>query len=283
MQITAPKSASSPAPFTFTSWPETGLESVKACPACGSTAHCCPPATAAPLVFCQRFGLSLGIDNDKLFLPMTTPRGHVVITGTGRAGTTFLVQLLTNLKLDTGHNAESIREGFDENARAGLEKDIRKDGAPYIVKSTFFCDYVCEVVKREDIRLEHVFVPVRDLHAAVESRKHVTRCAVSKMPLFKWLKHKIIPPKIRGGLVHTRNPWKVEKVLVLQLYNLFLALSEANIPVTLLQFPKLVRDSVYLYEKLKPVLGAISFSEFDSKFCQTVRPELVHDFSKNGS
>jgi hypothetical protein len=213
---------------------------------------------------------------------MTTPRGHVVITGTGRAGTTFLVQLLTNLKLDTGFSPESIPRCLDENARAGLENDVRKDGAPYIVKSTAFCDYVGEVVKREDIRLDHVFVPVRDLHAAVQSRKYVTKCAVSKMPLFKKLKHKIKPPIIRGGFVHTRNPWKVERVLVLQFYNLILALSEAQIPVTLLQFPKLVTDGEYLYEKLKPILGAISYSEFASTFSQTVRPELVHNFKQNG-
>jgi hypothetical protein len=213
---------------------------------------------------------------------MATPRGHVVITGTGRAGTTFLVQLLTNLKLDTGFNPESIRKGLDDNARAGLENDIREDGAPYIVKSTSFCDYAGEVVKREDIRLEHVYVPVRDLHAAAESRKHVTRCAVSKMPFFKRMKHRIVPPIIRGGLVRTRNPWKIEKVLVLQVYNLILALSEAHIPVTLLRFPKLVTDNAYLYKKLKPILGPISYSEFASTFERTVQPELVHDFTSNG-
>jgi hypothetical protein len=214
---------------------------------------------------------------------MNKPRGHVVITGTGRAGTTFLVQLLTKLKLETGYNPETLHKHISENARAGLENDIRKDGAPYIVKSTFFCDYVGEVVKREDIRLEHVFVPVRDLYAAAESRRFVTRKAVSKMPFWKRLKNRIKPPKLAGGLMHSRAKRKQEKVLMGQLYNLILALSEAHIPVTLLQFPKLVKDSAYLYEKLKPILGTISYSEFESKFSQTVRPELVHDFNQNGS
>jgi hypothetical protein len=214
---------------------------------------------------------------------MTTPRGHVVITGTGRAGTTFLVQLLTNLNLDTGFNAQTVEKDLDENARAGLENDIRKDCAPYIVKSTFFCDYVGEVVKRKDIRLEHVFVPVRDLCAVAESRKYVTKCAVSKMPFLKRLKNTIKPPKLRGGLVHTRRSWKLEKVLLSQFYNLLLALSEAHVPVTLLQYPKLVADSAYLYEKLQPVLGTISYDEFASTFSQTVRPELVHDFKKIAS
>jgi hypothetical protein len=163
-----------------------------------------------------------------------------------------------------------------------LENDVRKPTAPYIVKSPWFCDYVNDVVQREDIQLEHVFIPMRDLSAVAQSRKHVTKSAVSKMPFFKRLKNTIKPPKIRGGLVHTRRAWKLEKVLLLQLYNLILALSEAHIPVTLLQYPKLIRDSEYLYRKLKPILGAISYTEFASTFTQTVRPELVHDFNQNG-
>src|SRR5882762_280395 len=82
---------------------------------------------------------------------MNKPRRHVVITGIGRAGTTFLVQLLTNLKLETGYTAETLQKGIDENARAGLENDVQNDKAPYIVKSPWFCDYAAEVVKREDI------------------------------------------------------------------------------------------------------------------------------------
>ena len=82
--------------------------------------------------------------------------------------------------------------------------------------------------------------------------------------------------------MHSRAVWKQESILIGQLYNLLLALSEAQIPVTLLQFPKMVRDSEYLYQKLKPILRTISYSEFASSFTQTVRPELVHDFKQNG-
>jgi hypothetical protein len=214
---------------------------------------------------------------------MKRPRGHVVITGTGRAGTTFLVQLFTNLNLHTGYTRESIQQDFNEHARAGLENDVRKESAPYIVKSTFFCDYVDEVVRREDIQLEHVFVPVRDLYAAAESRRYVTEKAVCRKPFLRRLVNIIRPPKLPGGLMHSRLKWKQEKILMAQFYNLILALSGAQIPVTLLQFPKLVSDSAYLYEKLKPVLGTISYDEFESKFCETVRPELVHDFRPNHS
>jgi hypothetical protein len=66
-----------------------------------------------------------------------------------------------------------------------------------------------------------------------------------------------------------------------QLYNLILALSEAHIPVTLLQFPKLVSDSAYLYEKLKPVLSQIPYDEFACTFNRIVRPDFVHDFCRD--
>jgi hypothetical protein len=65
---------------------------------------------------------------------------HVIISGTGRAGTTFLVQLLTELGLDTGLT-DSHTDIF-ENCNAGMEKDLREPDAPYIVKSPFLCDYL---------------------------------------------------------------------------------------------------------------------------------------------
>ena len=43
--------------------------------------------------------------------PTSSPRKHVVITGTGRAGTTFLIEVLTILGLDTGFNIEELSSG----------------------------------------------------------------------------------------------------------------------------------------------------------------------------
>ena len=51
-------------------------------------------------------------------------RGRILISGTGRAGTTFLVQLLTELGLDTGYSdPERVAMTYSEQARAGLEWD----------------------------------------------------------------------------------------------------------------------------------------------------------------
>jgi hypothetical protein len=207
-----------------------------------------------------------------------TQRRHVVISGTGRAGTSFLVQLLTRLGLDTGFSGEKMK--LNENARAGLENDIRKDTAPYIVKSPYFCDHAEEVMQRKDIVLEHVIIPVRDIEAAAESRRFVVNSAVSKMSISGKLKALFKPPKVQGGFFNTKSARKQEKVLLLEFHKLMLALSSAHVPVTLLQYPRLVKDGPYLYEKLKPILGNITSEQFLTSFNQTVRPDWVHSFSK---
>jgi hypothetical protein len=58
---------------------------------------------------------------------------HCLISGTGRAGTTFLVVLLTRLGLDTGFAEETMM--IDEIARAGLEHAFIEPTSPYLIKS----------------------------------------------------------------------------------------------------------------------------------------------------
>ena len=105
-------------------------------------------------------------------------RNHVIITGTGRSGTTFLIELFTHLGLETGFSAEDIE--FEskkfKKSRAGLEHDIRHIDCPYIVKHPKFCHYAEEVLCRDDIIIEHVFIPIRDLYSAAESRRYVRGC-----------------------------------------------------------------------------------------------------------
>ena len=200
-----------------------------------------------------------------------TPSSHIVITGTGRAGTTFLVQLLTNLGLDTGFTRQNM--ALFENARAGLEHNLRDKNAPYIVKDPWFCDYAEDVLKRDDIQIEHVFVPMRDLHAAAESRRYVVKSIPSKTSLR--------PSQIPGGLWHTDNEDEQESILLQQIYKLALALSSTSIPVTLLHYPKIIKDRSYLYEKLKPILGELDNRQFSSVFEETIRTDWVHSFNEN--
>lgn len=208
-------------------------------------------------------------------------RKHVVISGTGRAGTSFLVELLTHLGLDTGFRLEDLAQRKSQTARAGLEHDIRQTDAPYVVKNPWFCDHAEEVVGRDDICIEHVFIPMRDLHAAAESRRHVTNTAVSAMTTFSRWRFKFFPKGIAGGLWHTTQPDQQEDELLHQIYKLTLSLSKTAIPVTLLRYPLLANDAEYLYSKLRPILPEIDFADFQEVFSQIADQSLMHQFGAN--
>lgn len=191
---------------------------------------------------------------------------HVIITGTGRTGTTFIVQVLTHLGLDTGFTIDNME--INCLGRCGLEQDALIWGAtdaPYIIKTPWVTDHAIELFAREDIQIDRIFIPMRDLYAAAESRRWVTEKARGKG---------------EGGLWKVNKPDEQEGILLTQLYNLILAISNTAISITLLQYPRLVRDSLYLYDKLKPILNEISYEKFKIEFKKIVRPDWVHDFKK---
>ena len=202
---------------------------------------------------------------------------HVVISGTGRAGTSLLIQLLTNLGLDTGFDEADIQ--LYAKSKAGLESNILADDAPYIVKSPWFCDIVDKVLANPNIEIDHVYIPVRDLYAAAESRRRVTRETLAT--LSEEQRAKLGPNQIPGGLWHTETPEHQEAVLLMQIYKLLHALSKTAIPVTLMHYPKITSDARYLYEKLEMLLGTLEFDTFARAHAQTVHPEWVNRFGDN--
>ena len=98
--------------------------------------------------------------------------GKVFISGTGRAGTTLLVQLLTELGLDTGFDRSSLDESYFSSARAGLEWDLSDRNGPRFQKSPFLCDRLGEIVSRGD-KIDLLIVPVRAISDAAKSRLKV--------------------------------------------------------------------------------------------------------------
>lgn len=196
---------------------------------------------------------------------------HVVISGTGRAGTTLLVQLLTVLGMDTGFDSPTAQ--IFPNCNAGMELDLRQPEAPYIIKSPWLCDYLDEVVREGRIAIDHAIVPIRELYAAAESRRDVSRKAgpVSR------------PDQVPGGLWHTTSPDEQETVLTRQLYKLLCAIADHDIPMTLLSFPKFVTDPQYLYTKIEFLLKGLGYEAFLEGFHRVSSPELVHDFSTRRS
>ena len=191
----------------------------------------------------------------------------LVITGTGRAGTTFLVRLLTELGLDTGYTAESWRQAYNPHCDAGLEHALNDPAAPYVVKNPMLCTELAGVLAGGEIVIDHALIPMRDLESAARSRIRVGG-ANGNIP---------------GGVVYTSDPARQKAVLAEGFHQLAHTLAAYDIPHTLLHFPRFARDPDYTYGKLRFLLPDADADGFRAAFSRVARPDLIHDFGVEGS
>ena len=191
-----------------------------------------------------------------------------IITGIGRSGTTFLVQLLTRLGLDTGFNDPERYAGYYvDSASAGLETNIlREENTPYFVKDPRLCDYLPEVIASDRFVIDHAIVPIRDLDSATQSRLRVNQ----------GMKEATI-----GGFFKTTRPHLQRPILAETFYRLMQTLTDHDVPFTTMAFPRLANDAEYTFRKLAPVLGDISRASFLEAFEEVANPKLIHDFSNS--
>lgn len=187
----------------------------------------------------------------------------VIITGTGRTGTTLLVQLLTELGLDTGYTSRNWREHYYEYCSAGLEGDLEDLSGPYIVKNPSFCETLPATLARERIVIDLALIPVRRLDDATLSRVRVGG-GFGRTP---------------GGMVGTDDPARQKGVLAENFHQLIETLVAHDIPHVFLHFPRFANDAAYAYEKLRPLLGSISQENFGAAFARVARPDLIHSFA----
>ena len=117
------------------------------------------------------------------------------------------------------------------------------------------------VIQNPLIHIDHIFIPMRNLYEASQSRLSQ---GVNK----------------RGGVWLTSNPKEQEEVLQKMIYDLFLKLSSTKIPITLLQYPKITIDPEYLFSKLQPILFKIDYNEFLEAFSEVVEPGWVNQYNK---
>lgn len=202
--------------------------------------------------------------------------GHIIITGTGRSGTTLLVQLFTHLGLDTGYDRKTAVSSIDKISHAGLERSLREDDLPYIVKSPWLVDEIDEVLRERTRTIRAAIIPVRDLVAAAESRRRVWREAS---------KRRLDPLQHPGTIWKTDKPSEQEGVLAIQFYNLVNSLTVHEVPVYLLSFPRFAQDGKYFYRTLRPIFKAHQILRDDvlSEHKRLVKPQLIHDFTRSAT
>jgi hypothetical protein len=188
-----------------------------------------------------------------------TVRRHLLIAGTGRAGTSFLVRYLAELGLDTHLGRAGDNPTWDEDANAGLENlpllDPNAD-LPYVVKSPWLYQLIDEVLTTDMIAIDAVVIPVRDLAEAAASRSILEqRSILQGAPWMvrlerSWEEWGHVP----GGAVYSLNPIDQGRLLAVGFHHLVQRLVAASVPVVFLAFPKFVEDPSYLFSKLGPLL-----------------------------
>lgn len=188
----------------------------------------------------------------------------LLITGTGRAGTTFLVRLLTELGLDTGFDGENWRSSYDEHCHAGLEHTLDDPASPYVLKNPEFCRSLPARLRAgAGPAIDHVLIPIRDLQTAARSRI----CIGGK------------DGEIPGGLWLTSDPTRQASALAEAFHELLEALVVHDVPHTLLPFPRFVMEPEFTFSKLRPLLGTTSFSVFRNAFLKVAEPGLIHVYA----
>lgn len=185
------------------------------------------------------------------------PGRHLIIAGTGRAGTTALVQLLDACGLET--NRETLEYFF--TARAGLEQRIGPR-ASYVVKNPYLSEDLAGLLATGiDARdIDAVIVPIRELDSAVASRLDIFRREGLGAA---------------GGLWRNRRPTQQPLLLAQAVHQLLYTCENNGIPVLMLGYPRFVNDPTYAWGRLQPVLGALEESSFVRLHQDVIRKDLV--------
>ena len=178
--------------------------------------------------------------------------GHILISGTGRAGTTLLVKYFTALGFDTGFSLEHAK-----TVNTGLEHVAETEPLPYVIKSPHYTESLGRCLDLGTLKIQCCIVPVRRLFDAAESRRQFG---------LVWL---------------TKDPQDQERVLAVQFHKLLEALVRHNVTTHFLYFPTFAESSESLYRGLKPILDqhGVSREESDAAHREIVDLQQIHRFS----
>lgn len=186
----------------------------------------------------------------------------IVITGTGRAGTTLLVLLLDHLGLDTGI-AEGKVSPYGPSARAGLESRLDDPDAPTVVKDMTLGFRFREVLDTTDVDIAHVLLPDRRLDVAAASR---IRAADYGQRPFR-----------RGALTGTLRATEQQSILAAMRAEILAVLEQRAIPYTILDFPRFATDAEYTHQQLRAVVPDATVEDVAAALEACARPEMIHE------
>ena len=185
-------------------------------------------------------------------------RESILITGTGRCGTTFLVALFTLLGMETGFTRETLKENIHDKTKGGLEEQPRKYK---IVKNPAFIFMMEQYILQTKQVPKLVIIPVRHFTEATESRyKNTKEQGLLNDPM----PETITSSKGAGGLWNANT--KEEQILF---YNKCMAeyiqiMTRYGIPTKFIDFHHMTTNPRYLFKSLEEVFESdLTYERFE--------------------
>jgi hypothetical protein len=184
----------------------------------------------------------------------------VVVSGAGCAGTTLLLQVLTELGLDTGFARD--RPVADQLASGGAPPPESRT-APRVVSGTGLAHRLGPMLDIKGIDVEHVVVPVRDLDVAAASRLRATAFGARLAEL--------------DSPVEPSRPTRQREALGVELYRLVRTIAHHDLPHTLLEFPRFATDWRYLHDQLGFLDTSIPPERWRDALARWADPARIHE------
>jgi hypothetical protein len=180
-----------------------------------------------------------------------TKSSKLLITSTGRSGTTFIMLIYIFLDIPSNFTKETYQKELSKFyiSNCGLENDYLSKG--YVIKNPKFMHLIPEIKKH--VNINQIVFPYRDFKESAESRERISKRTFN------------------GGLWNAKNSQE-QKLFYDKIYKIFLLdIVRFKIPTIFIDFKQFIYNPYYLYEKLKPTFTKeITFQEFLLAYYQAV-------------
>ena len=192
-------------------------------------------------------------------------RISVFITGPTRSGTTFVLALVHHMGFYTGYVDSEVAYVQSKAVAAGLEYliDRRARGAyPYVIKhpaSWVGGHSVFKTIDDRELEIQHMIVTQREFEPLVKSNVKFVSSMRSRAR------------EDRSVQIEA----EVRKVLPIVMKELFDTIAERNIDHTVIEFPRMVQDREYLFDKIK-LRPKVTREKFDTAFYIMADTNKVH-------
>jgi len=183
-----------------------------------------------------------------------------VITGTGRCGTSFIMQLLTNLGEKTGYTREEAEYEIKriDNLNAGIEHDTawNKTKAAEWIKNPSWINVRDFEYLQSIYRVKKVYIPIRDLVATAKSREYQNENTHGGY----------------GGFWDANNVDEQKTINAKRLYHFLLHLETIGLDYTLISFEIMMKNPMYLMTKLDLDIDS---TVFKNEYNNLLDPEKI--------